>query len=73
MTQPSEETEPQPEGHVPFLKGTFALYLTPKGDVILATNSDMAGDQTVRVPAFVVKQARKSNPMLAAAFEKIGA
>jgi len=56
---------PVPEGPEPFMSGTFALYATPKGDVVLATSTDLTGEKTVKVPRLVVAQAKRGNPMLA--------
>lgn len=49
----------------PFLTGSFAMYATESGDVILATNTNLMGDQVTRVPKFIVNQAKRSNPTLA--------
>lgn len=57
----------QPE---PFLKGTFAMYATSKGDVVLATTTNLMGDKVTRVPRIVVKQAARGNPLLAEILEK---
>lgn len=60
------QEQPEPSGPVPFLQGSFALYVTPGGDIVLSTHTEQTGDQRVKVPAFVVRQAKKQNPALAA-------
>lgn len=57
---------PTPAPPEPFLRGSFAMYATEKGDVILATNTNVMGEQVTRVPKFIVNQAKRGNPMLAA-------
>lgn len=57
---------PAPAPPEPFLTGSFAMFATEKGDVILATNTSLMGEQTTRVPRFIVNQAKRSNPTLAA-------
>lgn len=57
---------PTPAGPVPLIQGTFALYATDSGDVVLSTWTDTMGAQQVKVPRFVVNQARRQNPAIAA-------
>lgn len=61
-----EEGAPEP---IPFLQGSFAMYATGGGEVVLATHTDLMGDQVVKVPKFVVNQARRSNPEIAKLLE----
>lgn len=73
MTKTPEvpETPPPPDSppRKPFLQGSFAMFTTDSGDVILATNTNLMGDQITRVPRFVVNQAKRGNPMLRAILE----
>lgn len=62
------ETAPAPVPE-PFLTGSFAMYATEKGEIILATNTSLMGEQTTRVPKFIVSQAKRANPMLAQILE----
>jgi hypothetical protein len=62
----SDVEAPVPE---PFLTGSFAMYATGSGEIILATHTNIMGEQKTRVPRFVVNQAKRSNPMLAQILE----
>lgn len=65
MTDPTIPPPPENPPREPFLQGSFAMFATDSGDVILATNTNLMGDQTTKVPRFVVNQAKRANPMLA--------
>jgi hypothetical protein len=73
------EAEPIPEGlpsepeRTAFLEGSFAMFATPTGDVILVTNTNLMGEQITRVPRFVVRQAARSNPAIREILENAAA
>lgn len=56
---------PAPAGPEPLVSGTFAVFVTKQGDVILSTFTERTGDQQMRVPRFIVAQAKRQNPTLA--------
>ena len=52
-TPPTESGSPEP-----FMQGTFALYETPDGGMVLSYFSEMTGQQQQVIPPFLVKQGR---------------
>jgi hypothetical protein len=66
MIDPEIPPRPETAPREPFLQGSFAMFTTDSGDVVLATNTNLMGDQITKVPRFVVNQAKRANPMLAA-------
>ncbi len=70
MTDTEQTPAPAAAPPRPFLAGTFALYRTPKGEVVVSVFTEMTGDRQMKVPRLMVRKAIAQNPLLAQLMEQ---